>query len=279
MFEPLVRSACFFSLALSLFFPLQNQNNNFFFDPTNKTPTSEFILPKHNPEDMVLHKEAFSLLYNVKTKQADWVAYELTLDEVFGTETERSNNFKTDKEVPLGAANNEDYKKSGYDRGHLAPAADMKFSKTAMEESFLFTNISPQSPSFNRGIWSSLEATVRYWAVINEAVLIISGPIFNTEEYLTIGTNFIAIPAAFYKIILDYREPEKKGIAFIIQNSKQEKNLLFFVCSIDDVESTTGINFFPLLSPFEEVLLESTYNTDLWPMIEFSLRKHPYPER
>ena len=279
MFKPLAHSACVLSLVFNLFFPLQHQNADLFFQFTNKIPANEFVLPKHDNEDVILRKIAFGLKYNDTTKQPDWVAYELTLNEVYSNETKRSNNFKIDTEISTGTATNDDYRYSGYDKGHLAPAADMKFSKQAMDESFLFTNICPQVPAFNRGIWASLESMVRYWAVVNEAVMVVCGPIFYSNEYITIGINEIGVPDAFYKIILDYREPEKKGIAFIIPNRKKENEISFYVCSIDDVEIITGEDFFPFLSPHAEKLLEASFDLDLWPLIEFSPIRHPYPER
>lgn len=279
MFQPLIHSACIFSVYISLLFPFGVEKVDVFSRLNEKIPGSEFVIPLHSTEDIVLRKTAFTLKYNENTKQADWVAYELTLDEVFGSEAERSHVFRIDRDITSGTATNEDYKYSGYDRGHLAPAADMKFSKIAMEESFLFTNICPQDPTFNRGIWASLEAMVRYWALVNEAVLIVSGPIFYSPEYKTLGASKVGIPDAFYKVVLDYRKPEKKGIAFIIPNGANKENLLFFVCSIDDAEAATGENFFPFLSSYEEQLLENLYNIELWPLIKFSPKKHPYPER
>lgn len=270
MYKSLTHTACLLSFVLNVFFPLKLQNTDLFFQFTNKIPANEFVLPKHDTEDLILRKSAFSLKYNEKIKQPDWVAYELTLNEVYGNETKRTNNFKIDREITTGTATNDDYKYSGYDKGHLAPAGDMKFSKQAMEESFLFTNICPQVPAFNRGIWASLESMVRYWAVVNEAVMVVCGPIFYSDEYITIGLNKIGIPDAFYKIILDYREPEKKAIAFIIPNRKKEEEMAFYVCSVDDAELITGQDFFPFLSPYDEKLLESSYDLELWPMIEFS---------
>lgn len=223
MFKPLIHSACIFSLYIGLLFPFGVEKLDVFSSLNEKIPGSEFVLPLHRPKDIILRKTAFTLKYNEKTKQADWVAYELTLDEVFGSEAKRSNAFKTDKDITSGTATNDDYKYSGFDRGHLAPAADMKFSKTAMEESFLFTNICPQNPTFNRGMWASLEAMVRYWALVNEAILVVSGPIFYSPEFKTIGETKVGIPDAFFKVILDYREPEKKGLHLLFLMVKTKK--------------------------------------------------------
>ena len=120
-----------------------------------------------NGEQLVTHL-GYSLSYNEKHEQANWVFYELTIDEVLGS-IKRKDQFRADPNIKTGSASLSDYKRSGYDRGHLAPAADMKWSSKAMSESFFMSNMSPQTPSFNRGIWKKLENLVRKWAVENKS--------------------------------------------------------------------------------------------------------------
>jgi endonuclease G len=120
-------------------------------------------IPAITNPDAVIEKDFYILQYNEQFEQADWVAYELTRDEVMGS-TDRKDSFKTDTEIGTGSATLADYRGSGYDRGHLAPAADMKMSALSMSDSFYMSNMSPQHPSFNRGIWSKLESYVRTWA-------------------------------------------------------------------------------------------------------------------
>ena len=119
--------------------------------------------------------------------------------------------------ISTGSASLPDYKGSGYDRGHLAPAGDMKWSTTAMSESFYMSNMSPQEPSFNRGIWNRLESQVRRWAIDNGSVYIATGGVL-TDGLKTLGSNSVSVPQYYFKVILDYQEPDIKGIGFIIPN-------------------------------------------------------------
>ncbi len=204
----------------------------------------------------------FSYSYNEAHEQANWVAYELTAEELIG-EAERSDNFKEDPTVTTGSASIADYRKSGYDRGHLAPAADMRWSETAMDESFYFSNMSPQVPSFNRGIWKKLEEQVREWAEENGAVYVITGGIL--EEWLPkIGENGVSVPNYYYKVVLDYREPDLKAIAFLMKNEGSKEPLSSFVVPINRIEELTGINFFHKLPDAIEEQLESTSDFSKW---------------
>ncbi|MBF9015885.1 MULTISPECIES: DNA/RNA non-specific endonuclease [unclassified Oceanispirochaeta] len=215
-----------------------------------------------NP-DAVVEREFYTLQYNEAFEQADWVAYELTLEEVEG-QVDRKDAFRSDPEVSTASASLKDYKGSGYDRGHLAPAADMKMTAQSMADSFYMSNMSPQSPSLNRGIWKELEGKVRKWAVENKAVYIVTGPVLTEDSYPVIGPNRVAVPDYYYKVILDYREPELKGIAFILPNRRREGDLEEFALTIDEAEEATGLDFFPLLPDDAEAEIESTLNLSLW---------------
>ena len=175
----------------------------------------------------------------------------------------RTNDFRIDYKVKTGSASLSDYKGSGYDRGHLAPAGDMKWSSTAMSESFFMSNMSPQHPSFNRGIWKKLESTVRNWAVDNGMIYIVTGPIL-TGNYKTIGHNDVSVPDYYYKVILDYSEPEIKGIGFILSNQKSKSSLQSFAVTIDEVERKTGIDFYHALPDGIEEQIESTIDINKW---------------
>lgn len=221
-------------------------------------------LPTPSATAQLVKREHYALSYREEYEQAEWVAYELTKAEVLNQVAERCDCFKLDKMVKTGSAASKDYTGSGYDRGHLLPAADMSFSEEAMESSFLMSNISPQAPSFNRGIWKTLEAQVREWAAENEAVYVITAGILETG-LPTIGTkNKIAIPRYFYKIILDYRAPDLKAIAFLLPNEGSQEPLADYVVSIDSVESLTGLDFFKDLPDEQENNLESQKNWGAW---------------
>ena len=219
-------------------------------------------LPQTNSNDIVISHAGYSLLYNETYEQASWVAYELTKEET-NKIFERTNKFIQDTKVTTGTANDNDYKGSGYDRGHLAPASDMGWSATAMAESFYYSNMSPQNPSFNRGIWKKLEDLVRTWAIENNSIYIITGPVL-TKGLSTIGANKVAVPNYYFKVILDYNEPGVKGIGLIIPNLGSSELLTNYAVTIDSVEKFTGIDFFPTLPDNQEKLIENTLCVSCW---------------
>ncbi len=216
---------------------------------------------------LVIHK-GFSLVYNEAHEQADWVAYELTRDEVFGS-YDRADDFRADPSIATGSAALADYRNSGYDRGHLIPAADLKWSTEALSDSFYLSNMSPQQPEFNRGIWSKLEAVVRQFAATEGSVHVVTGPVLSDGPYAEIGENRVSIPKYYYKVVLDYQEPEPKAIGFILPNEGSSQPLVSFATSVDNVEHTTGLDFFPQLPDDLERQLEARFDTDAWVMKEF----------
>ena len=212
-------------------------------------------------EQLIQHK-AYSLCYDEKHEQAKWVAYVLTANETI-SRYERSNDFNTDPAVKTGSATNNDYKGSGYDRGHLAPAGDMGFSSVSMIESFYYSNMSPQNPSFNRGIWKKLEEQVRSWAVLYDSVLVVTGPVLKAD-LPKIGVNGVSIPSFYYKVILDYKNNQSKAIALILPNVKGSKPLSSYVLSIDELEKLTKLDFFPELQDDLEARLEKNSSVNSW---------------
>lgn len=219
-------------------------------------------IPKTNPKDIIIAHVGFSLLYNETHEQANWVAYELTKEET-NKLYERTDKFLVDPKVYTGTANDKDYSNSGYDRGHLAPASDMGWSASSMAESFYYSNISPQTPSFNRGIWKRLEELVRTWANLNNSIFVVTGPLLTTGLSV-IGPNKVSVPNYFFKVILDYNSPDIKGIGFIISNSGSREPLQNYAVSIDSVEKISGFDFFPLLPDDQETAIEKTLCINCW---------------
>jgi len=228
----------------------------------NSTTITGLEIPKTNPKNNIISHTGYSLLFNNKHKQANWVAYELTSAET-NKQFERTNKFLPDPDVTSGTANDNDYKGSGYDKGHLAPAADMGWSATAMAESFYYSNMSPQTPGFNRGIWKRLEELVRTWAIENNSVYIVTGPVL-TNGLQSIGANKVSVPNYFYKVILDNTEPGINGIGFIIPNTGSDLPLQSFAVTIDSVEKLTGIDFYPALPDKQEKIIESKLCLQCW---------------
>lgn len=219
-------------------------------------------IPQLKPNEYVISHLAYSLSYNELNEQANWVAYELTNEET-NSIFKRGNKFIVDPLVKTESANNNDYLGSGFDRGHLAPAGDMGWSATAMEESFYYSNMSPQEPSFNRGIWKRAEELVRNWAIEYKSIYIVTGPVLS-ENLPTIGANKVSVPKYYYKVILDHHKGFVKGIGFIIPNTGSKELLETFAISIDSVEKMTGINFFPLLPDEQEKNIESKFKIESW---------------
>lgn len=217
--------------------------------------------PKHDDKDYIKHF-AYSLVYNEENEQADWVSYQLLASELVPN-FERTDKFLVDTIVLSGTADNSDYKNSGYDKGHLAPAADMTWNEQAMKESFYFSNISPQLPGFNRGIWKKLEEKVRDWAKIYEVIYVTTGPICD-QSTQTIGDNAVMIPTHFYKTILIYNDSIKQSIGFVFPNEKCEGELFDYAATVDSIELITGNDFYFALPDRQEKIVEKQVDLSFW---------------
>ena len=221
---------------------------------------------KEMPTGHEVHSyEGFSLCYREEYEQAEWVAYCITKDELVKT-AERSNDFHADSKISTGSATPEDYTRSGYDRGHLAPAADMSFSKAAMHDSFNMSNMSPQAPQFNRGIWKNLEEQVRKWVNTFGSLYVVSGPILDKDayNYKAIGKNQVAVPEYYYKVLLTKAGDRVIAVAFILPNDKDKGSIWDYAVSVDEVEERTGLDFFYLLDDAREKAAEKAFSPLDW---------------
>lgn len=240
---------------MKLFFAL-----SFLFVGLNLFSATIEYLPQP-PTDLVRHTY-YTLSYNEKNEQANWVYYMLTDSMVLKSGEERGNNFRMDKLVPTKSAKSSDYSNSGYDRGHLCPAGDMGFNATAMEESFFMSNISPQVPEFNRGIWKELEAIVRQWAIKERQVFVVTGPVFQENKGF-IGKEEVLVPGYFFKIVYDPTDTPKL-IAFVLPNEKSDRPLVDFAVTVDEAEKLTGFDFFSQMPDEIENKLESKIHFAGW---------------
>ena len=220
-------------------------------------------LPLPVKGEQIVSHTGYILSYNEEAEQPSYVAYDLTREEVYGA-LDRGDDFREDKSIKTGSAVLSDYKGSGYDRGHMAPAADFKWSAEAMSDTFYLSNMSPQVPAFNRGIWGDLEAVVRQFAVDNEKIYVCTGPVLTDGPYKTIGKNNVAVPNRYYKVILDYTDPDIKAIGFVLPNSDETEKLETYIMSIDEVEEITGLDFFYQLPDEEEAVIESSVDASKW---------------
>ncbi|WP_455665882.1 DNA/RNA non-specific endonuclease [Phocaeicola sp.] len=206
----------------------------------------EIPVMQSSADGQILKRKGYTLSYNADYKTPQWVAWELTKKETTGTEG-RTDKFLPDPDVRGAKAYTGDYTKSGYDRGHMAPAADMKWSRQAMEESFYLSNICPQNPNLNRGDWNDLEEQSRKWAKKYGVVYITCGPIYDTKRPKRIGNNKVAVPDAFYKVVLINDKKNPQAIGFIFPNKAGHKPLKKYMVTVDSVEKRTNIDFFPAL--------------------------------
>lgn len=234
----------------------------------NDTETSTVEAPKLNLEipvytypgkykkEIVFYRTGYAVSYNEYYKNPNWVAWELTREETKG-KTERYDKFMPDPDLPEPRVVHKDYTKSGYDRGHMAPAADMKWSKQAMIESFYMSNICPQTGNLNRGDWNDLEELCRDWAERYGRVYIACGPIFDSKSQKRIGEHKVAVPDRFFKVVLIYNRKNPIAMGFIFKNIAHSQDIDKYMVTVDSVENVTGMDFFSKLPDNVENRIES----------------------
>ncbi len=205
----------------------------------------------------------FTVYFNRDTHLPNCTSYELTRQETTG-EVKRAKSFDTDPNIS-GSATPEDYTYSGFDRGHMVPAGDMKWDTEAMRECFYMTNIVPQKKALNSGAWNKLEAKVRDWADRDSAVIVITGPIVSEADMAnTIGENRVVVPSKLFKVVLAPYASPARAIAFIYPNEKAKGGLEKYATSVDDVETATGMDFFSSLPDDIEDTVEARFDLNQW---------------
>lgn len=214
-----------------------------------------------NCSEQIIRRKAYYLSYNKDTKLPYWVAWHLTADHSDGP-VPRSNDYREDFDVPLPRATNEDYKNVPWTRGHMCPAGDNKWDERAMSETFLLSNMCPQTASLNTGLWNRLEQSCRIWAKKYGDLYIVCGPVLLNTEHETIGANKVVVPEAFFKVILCL-QGTPKAIGFVIRNNDEKKRDQF-VNTVDEVERITGIDFYPALPDDIENEVEAKANIGEW---------------
>ena len=214
------------------------------------------------PQQIIKHV-GYSVSHNPVWNIPNWVAYSLTKEETSGVYP-REDSFYPDPMVTGDPVVHKDYTHSGYDRGHMAPAADMKWSEQAMRESFYMTNICPQNQNLNRGDWNDLEELARDWARKYGNIYIACGPLVS-QDYRTIGQNKkIAIPDAFFKVFLRQTDTSWTAIGFVMPNQAGNRPLMTYMMSIDEVEELSRIDFFYNLPDNIEEIIEQDITITDW---------------
>lgn len=222
------------------------------------------ITPAQVKNEVVEHS-AMILGYNEAHEQANWVAH-IVIPAVNKGNLSRTNDFREDPAVSTGSAVKDDYWYSGYDRGHLAPSADFRWSSKAISESYFYSNMAPQLPELNREIWAGLESFIRkhVW-VAEEQLYVVTGAVFEEGmETITQGPNVVSIPKHFYKVVLDISGDEKKAIAFVMPNALCKQPMVMYATTVDEVEQLTGLDFFAKLDDALEDQLESSFDYGKW---------------
>ena len=214
-------------------------------------------LPSHSTDEDIITYSGFTSSYNHETLIPNWVAYELTAEELEPVYTSQSSTFSMDFDVKGRQASREDYSHSGWDKGHMAPKADMRWSEKSYWESHYFTNICPQDHELNAGDWNTLEKRVRGWARKFGRVYVVCGPIVGDGSNGTIGKNKVQVPDAFFKAILVPNDGSYTAIAFIMGNNGQHHKLSEYACTVDELEARIGRNLFAALDEMGLEAIES----------------------
>ena len=224
-------------------------------------------LPALDSHDLILKKTGFTIAINVKTKLARWAAYKLSADEVSESSkvVKRSNHFHKDGDLPEDSqVTPQAYARTGYDKGHMVPAEDMRRSPAAMEDCFSMANMEPQTPALNRGQWQRLERQVRTWAEQIGSIAIVTGPIFREATFPVIISVGIPVPAEFFKAVLDYRSGNEKAIAFILPQYPTGK-FPSYVQTVRRAEAESQLNLFASLPESLQDRIETQADLSQWP--------------
>ena len=240
-------------------------------DVVNTAPANEqtFLIPKTTKtkhgdvSEQILFRKGYVVSYNKDTKIPNWVAWRLTANHTDGLTKRPGNAWHEDTEVPEPRATIDDYRGSGWSRGHMCPAGDNKWDGDAMYESFLLTNCCPQHARLNSGDWNEIERACRRWAEKYGEIFIVCGPVLFRQEHETIGENHVVVPEAFFKVVLCLNG-QPKGIGFVCRNTEGNRKKDFYVNSIREVERITGYTFFPMLPKFMADIAKTKADLNEW---------------
>ena len=241
-----------------------------------RVPRDLAVSPRQH-RSSILVRENYVECFSKRTLCPVWVSWQLTKNEARDKSVTRSNEFSEDKSVRRKyRLDRKSYRgengASVYDRGHMAPSGDMQFSAKAMKECFYMTNMCPQNKILNQEYWRTLEEKCRKWAVTEGEIYIVCGPIYKSKKYKRIGSNphsskkknRVAVPDAFFKVVLSLRKGHEKAIGFIYENNSSKQSMNSCAFSVDNVESVTGLDFFPFLSKKKQKQLESSFSLNSW---------------
>lgn len=215
---------------------------------------------------IILERTCYTVSYNAKTRQPNWVMWQLAGEHVMKKKEGVWNEYREDSELSRKIRSTlDDYASSGYDKGHMCPGGDCNWDDKGRDETFLLSNICPQNPNLNRGDWKEIELACRKWAQIHGSVYVVCGPIFfKSQEHEKIGSHRIPIPEAFFKVVLCTNNYDPKGIGFICRNTDGNRKKDFYVNSIRQIERVTGYKFFPNLDDSIKSMVYDMYDINVW---------------
>lgn len=219
------------------------------------------FLPSSTTGEIIKHNY-YTLSYSEAHEQAEWVAYTIKKEHLTYDNRERPY-FIEDPKVSTKSADWRNYRGSGYDRGHMLPAGDRRFSEQAYNETFYTSNISPQDKYFNAGIWNRLEQKVRYWCKKYGDLLVVTGGVLE-NNLIEIGDEDVDVPRAFYKIVMRGSGEGAVVLAFLIPAKESQEPFENFLVPVDEIEKKTGIDFFEKQPEAWQSKLESQVNSSAW---------------
>ena len=243
----------------------EEQTGTHRFQKEESVESVEIPAPLSHTSEQILQRKAYTVSYNRNLKIANWVAWELTADKLV-ERVERNDRFLPDPDLPADeAVTTDDYRGSGYDRGHLCPAGDNRWNRKTMEESFYMTNICPQDHNLNSGDWKELEEACRRWARQHGSIYIVCGPVLHGKKHRTIGrAQRVTVPEGFFKVVLCTRTDPPQAIGFVYNNLPADRPLSAYIHTVDQVEELTGIDFFTRLPDECEQQVEATCHPEWW---------------
>lgn len=226
-------------------------------------PLSYVKLPEGTPQQ-VKEYTGFTVNFNKDNHTANYVAWELLDSETTGSANRDNYSYWVDKEVEGCLHTDLDWKTYGYQRGHMCPAADQKWSEEAMYHSMVMTNMCPQHADLNTGVWEDLEKKERAWAKKLGALWIIAGPIYYDSDNLYLGLSKERVPSAYFKAFLYNGEKNPRAIAFVMTNEANPGNYQNYAVTIDKLEEMLGYDFFSALPDEIENAVEASYTLSDW---------------
>ncbi|HEX2394555.1 MAG TPA: DNA/RNA non-specific endonuclease [Bacteroidales bacterium] len=221
----------------------------------------QYEIPSAMPREQQVKHTLYTLSYNEGYELASWAAYQLTPEQAKTTGTFKEK-YLEDPLVTTGSASVKDYKDAGFIMGQLVPPEDMVTSSEAAQEAFFTSNTVPHKPVFNKNIWKHLEKLIREWAKEGNTLYIVSGPVLSDAPFGTFGPNKISIPERYYKVVLDVRG--ERAIGFMFRNNVSSGAIKSFALSVDELEKTTGLDFFPALPDALEQKVEASTDYNKW---------------